>query len=148
MAARASEKGVSVAVEAVADLPTAAVDRRRFGQVMANLLGNALRHTPRGGSIRVRLEAPDASRLRLAVEDSGPGIPVDERARVFERYYRVDGARAAAEGGRGLGLAIAAGIVKAHGGTMYAGSSAALGGAMVVMELPAPRLDAAVPAPL
>jgi two-component system sensor histidine kinase BaeS len=96
----------------------------------------------------VRLEAPDGGRLRLAVEDSGPGIPEGERARVFERYYRVDGARAAAEGGRGLGLAIAAGIVKAHGGTMYAGRAAVLGGAMVAMEMPAARLDAAAPVPL
>jgi signal transduction histidine kinase len=124
------------------------VDRLRIGQVLANLLGNALRHTPRGGAIAMRLEAMDGARLRLAVEDSGPGIPEAERARVFERYYRVDGARAAAEGGRGLGLAIAAGIVKAHGGTMRAGSSADLGGAMVVMEIPAHRLDAAAPAPL
>jgi signal transduction histidine kinase len=67
---------------------------------------------------------------------------------VFERYYRVDGARAASEGGRGLGLAIAGGIAKAHGGTMSTTASAALGGARVVMELPATRLDAAAPAPL
>jgi signal transduction histidine kinase len=147
-AARAAEHGVSIAVESAAGLPRAAVDRLRIGQVIANLLGNALRHTPRGGAIAVRLEAPDGGRLRLAVEDSGPGIPEGERARVFERYYRVDGARAAAEGGRGLGLAIAAGIVKAHGGTMYAGRSAVLGGAMVAMEMPAARLDAAAPVPL
>jgi signal transduction histidine kinase len=136
-AARAAERGVSLAVESGADLPRAAVDRRRIGQVISNLLGNALRHTRRGGSIVVRLEAPANGRLRLAVEDSGPGIPEAERARVFERYYRVDGARAAAEGGRGLGLAIAAGIVKAHGGAMRADASPALGGAMVVVELPA-----------
>lgn len=146
--AKAAEKGVSIAVEAAVGLPGAAVDRLRIGQVLANLLGNALRHTPRGGSIAVRLEAMEGARIRLAVEDSGPGIPEAERARVFERYYRVDGARAAAEGGRGLGLAIAAGIVKAHGGTMRAGSSAALGGAMIVLEIPAPRLDAAAPPPL
>ena len=147
-AARAAEQGVTIAVESAAGLPRAAVDRLRIGQVVANLLGNALRHTPRGGAIAVRLDAPGAGRLRLAVEDSGPGIPEAERARVFERYYRVDGARAASEGGRGLGLAIAAGIAKAHGGTMSATASAALGGARVVMELPATRLDAAAPAPL
>lgn len=143
--ARASEKGVSVAVEAGPGLPPAPVDRRRFGQVMANLLGNALRHTPTGGAIVVCLDAPETTRLRLAVEDSGPGIPEAERERVFERYYRVDGARAAAEGGRGLGLAIAAGIVKAHGGTMRADASAELGGARIVVELPRTRLDAAPP---
>lgn len=146
--AKAAEKGVSISVECADGLPNAAVDRLRIGQVLANLLGNALRHTPRGGAIAVRLAAMDGARLGLAVEDSGPGISEAERARVFERYYRVDGARAAAEGGRGLGLAIAAGIVKAHGGTMRAGSSARLGGAMVVVEIPAPRLDAAAPAPL
>jgi two-component system sensor histidine kinase BaeS len=146
--ARAAERGVTIAVECAPRLPRVSVDRLRIGQVIANLLGNALRHTPRGGAIAVRLEAPDGGRLRLAVEDSGPGIPEGERARVFERYYRVDGARAAAEGGRGLGLAIAAGIVKAHGGTMYAGRSAVLGGAMVAMEMPAARLDAAAPVPL
>jgi len=95
-------------VESAAGLPAAAVDRLRIGQVIANLLGNALRHTPRGGTIAVRLDAPASGRLRLAVEDSGPGIPEAERAKVFERYYRIDGARAAAEGGRGLGWAIAA----------------------------------------
>jgi len=136
-AARAAELGVAIAVEAAAGVPRAAVDRQRIGQVVANLLGNALRHTPRGGAIGVRLEPADGGGIRLAVEDSGPGIPEAERAKVFERYYRVDGARAASEGGRGLGLAIAAGIVTAHGGTLRAGASAVLGGAMVIMEIPA-----------
>jgi signal transduction histidine kinase len=147
-ATRSAEKGVTIAVEAAAHLPRAPIDRRRIGQVMANLLGNALRHTPAGGLIVVRVEAPRHDRLRLAVEDSGPGIPEAERAKVFERYYRVDEARAAAEGGRGLGLAIAAGIVKAHGGTVRAEASAALGGAMVVVELPGTRLDAAPSPPV
>ncbi len=135
-------------MEPAAELPYARVDRRRIGQVMANLLGNALRHTPAGGAILVRVDAPRPDHLRLAVEDSGPGIPEAERAKVFERYYRVDEARAAAEGGRGLGLAIAAGIVKAHGGTMRAEASSALGGAMIVVELPRTRLDAAPSPPL
>jgi signal transduction histidine kinase len=136
-AARAAERGVSIAVESAAGVPRATVDRLRIGQVIANLLGNALRHTPRGGTIAVRLAPADGGGIRLAVEDSGPGIPAAERTRVFERYYRVDGARAASEGGRGLGLAIAAGIVTAHGGKLRADASAALGGAMVVMEIPA-----------
>jgi len=136
-AARAAERGVAIAVEGAAAAPRAAVDRQRIGQVIANLLGNALRHTPRGGAIAVRVEPAPDGRIRLAVEDSGPGIPERERAKVFERYYRVDGARAASEGGRGLGLAIAAGIVAAHGGALRADAAAALGGAMVVMVLPA-----------
>lgn len=143
-AARALEKGVAIAVESGAALPRAVVDRLRIGQVVANLLGNALRYAPRGGSIAVRVTAA-GEWLRLAVEDSGPGIPVDERPRVFERYYRVDRARAAADGGRGLGLAIAAGIVKAHGGTIRAGSSADLGGAMIVVELPLLRPSGGAP---
>jgi two-component system OmpR family sensor kinase len=125
------------------------VDRARIGQVLANLLGNALRHVPTGGTILVRVGgAGGVGRLRLAVEDSGPGIPAAERTRVFERYYRVDGARAAADGGRGLGLAIAAGIVGAHGGTLRADASPSLGGAMVEVELPGARLDAAPPSPV
>jgi signal transduction histidine kinase len=147
-AARAAERAVSLVVESPDGLPKAAMDRRRIGQVIANLLGNALRHTPRGGTVALRLATQGAGGLRLAVEDSGPGIPEAERGKVFERYYRVDGARSAAEGGRGLGLAIAAGIVRAHGGSMRAGASSALGGAMVVMEIPTRRLDVAAPRPL
>jgi signal transduction histidine kinase len=71
----------------------------------------------------------------FSIEDSGPGIAESERERVFERFYRVDKSRSADSGGRGLGLAIAKEIVKAHGGAIVAGSSP-LGGALLTVTLP------------
>jgi two-component system sensor histidine kinase BaeS len=133
--ASAREAQIDLTCVSEPGLPPAAVDAGRIGQVLANLLANALRHTPRGGRIAVRIAGEGAEAIALSVDDSGTGIPEAERARVFERYYRVDGARSSASGGRGLGLAIAAGIVRAHGGTIRIGQSP-LGGASFVVVLP------------
>jgi signal transduction histidine kinase len=112
----APEIGVSIAVE-TPDL-TADGDPERVHQVVANLLENAVRHTPRGGMVEVH-----ASRSRdsvvIEVVDEGPGIPESERNRIFERFYRADSARAASDGGAGLGLAIAQWIVDLHGGDIH-----------------------------
>jgi signal transduction histidine kinase len=108
--------GVAVSVEP-ADL-TAAGDPERVHQVVANLLENAVRYTPRGGTVEVRARrAPDG--VTIEVLDEGPGIPESEQARVFERFYRADAARASADGGAGLGLAIARWIVDLHGGQIH-----------------------------
>jgi two-component system, OmpR family, sensor kinase len=95
-------------------------DEVRLRQVIGNLVGNALRHTPAGTPVEVVVrsgllggEAPAAV---LEVVDSGPGMPVEQAERVFERFYRADPARS--RGGTGLGLAIVAGLVEAHGGTV------------------------------
>jgi two-component system, OmpR family, sensor histidine kinase BaeS len=133
-AARAREAGIELR-RAVHGLPAVQGDARRLGQVAANLLSNALRHAPPGGVVDASVRR-DGGSVELRVEDSGPGIPPRERARVFERYYRVDGARSQAAGGRGLGLTIAAGIVSAHGGAIRAEESR-LGGAALVVTLPA-----------
>nr|WP_240809290.1 DUF4153 domain-containing protein [Microbispora catharanthi] len=92
-------------------------DAALLAQVLANLLDNAVRHSPPGGTVRV--EARQAGpNLEISVTDDGPGIPAAERARVFERFSRLDAGRAADAGGAGLGLAIAKEIVELHGGSI------------------------------
>ena len=106
------------------DLPDAAVyvqvDPDRLAQVLRNLLSNALRHTPAGGTITVRvlLVEEDVPRARIEVTDTGPGIPPEQRAHVFDRFWRADPSRARESGGSGLGLAIARSLVEAMGGTI------------------------------
>jgi signal transduction histidine kinase len=110
-------------------------DPERVHQVIANLLDNAVRHSPTDG--RVWLSAhSDGGRTRIEVADEGPGIAQHELERVFERFYRTDGARSASDGGTGLGLAIARWIVDAHGGEIRAESRQS-GGCRMVVELPA-----------
>ncbi|MCU1601406.1 MAG: sensor histidine kinase [Frankiales bacterium] len=103
----------------VADVATCEVDgdRHRLTQVVANLLGNARVHTPAGTPVHVRLSVERGTAV-LDVADDGPGIPIEDRTRVFDRFFRSDPSRTRASGGSGLGLAIVAGIVEAHGGTV------------------------------
>jgi signal transduction histidine kinase len=117
--------------------PVAALaDGDRIQQVLANLLDNALRHTPPGGAVRVsaRQERDEAV---IEVSDSGDGIPADDLDTVFQRFHRLDTARARAHGGTGLGLTIARAIVTAHGGTLRATSAGPGKGATFVIRLPA-----------
>jgi signal transduction histidine kinase len=88
-------------------------DRERLHQVAANLLDNAIRHSPPGGVVTLRARPLDSG-VRIEVADQGPGIPPGERVRVFDRFDR--GSRQAADGGTGLGLAIARWVVDLHGG--------------------------------
>lgn len=89
----------------------------RIRQVVRNLVSNAYTHTPAGTNISISLQV-DAETARIEVADDGPGMPSDDAARVFERFYRSDLSRTRARGGSGLGLSIAEGIVRAHGGTI------------------------------
>ena len=97
-------------------------DEARLRQVIANLVNNALTHTPAGTPVRVRLGSgtlrSGAPAVVMDVEDDGPGMSPDQAQRVFERFYRADAARNRASGGTGLGLAIVAGLVQAHGGAV------------------------------
>lgn len=110
-----------------------------LGQVVRNLVDNAVRHAETTVRLAVRERAEDGRDpdVELVVEDDGPGIPEAERERVFDRFVRLDEARARDAGGSGLGLAIVREIVTAHGGTVAITSSPA-GGARVVVRLPAP----------
>ena len=85
---------------------------------MFNLLDNAVRHSPQDGRVWLSAHAATDGKTTIEVADEGPGIPAEEAERVFERFHRVDAARAARDGGTGLGLAIARWIVDAHGGTI------------------------------
>lgn len=132
--ARASERGITLEVEI--DRPTAVleIDEQRLRQVLGNLLANAIRHSPDGGEVVLRLTSYDG-RVRLEVEDDGPGIPAPEVERVFERFYRSDRARSTDDGGSGLGLAIARWIVELHGGSISV-DAAATRGCRIVVDLP------------
>jgi signal transduction histidine kinase len=92
--------------------------------LIANLVDNAVKYSPHGGRVRIELRLAESSPL-LLIEDSGPGIPYDERERVFDRFYRAAGSKV---GGSGLGLAIAREIAERHAATIHLGSSDALGG--------------------
>jgi signal transduction histidine kinase len=111
-------------------------DRERLGQVVANLLDNALRHTPPGGGVDVRVTSEPGA-ARLTVDDTGEGIPPDQLDAIFERFRRVDPARTAGDGGSGLGLTIARAIVAEHGGTLTAHSAGPSRGATLTVALPA-----------
>ncbi len=133
----AREKGISLATEP-ADPPCHVwADSVRLNEIIYNLVSNALKFTPAGGRVRLsaRPNPGDPASALLLVEDSGPGIPEEERGLVFERFYRIEKSRSSREGGRGLGLAIAKEIAQAHGGSLEAGESP-LGGACFFVVLP------------
>ena len=109
-------------------------DPVRLRQVIDNLLANVRAHTPQGTASTVRVDQ-QGSTAEIVVKDAGPGMPTEEAARVFERFYRADASRARSHGGSGLGLSIVAAIVTAHGGTVSA-KSAPGEGMTVVVRLP------------
>lgn len=120
----AAERGVALLLEPLPDLPGVLGDEERIVQVLANLLGNALRFTDRGGSVHVGAKRSGPT-VEVFVRDNGTGIPPSELPRIFERYWTVR--RNAPKGGTGLGLAIARGIVEAHGGRLWAESAVGKG---------------------
>ena len=130
---RFTQRGVALTTDVAPQLPSLTVDPDRIGQVLGNLLDNALRHTPSGGQVHVRASAA-AGEVTLEVADTGPGIPSEHLPHVFERFYRADTARDRASGGSGIGLAICKALTEAHGGTITATSTAA--GATFVATLP------------
>lgn len=127
--------GGAVSMDVACDGETLLVeaDAFRVAQVLRNLLGNAARHTHEG-SITVRVERVDGW-VRVAVEDTGEGIPAADLPRIFERFYRADAARAASTGGTGLGLAISKHVVEDQGGAVFAASTEGVG-SIVGFSLP------------
>lgn len=115
LAAQAERAGIELSSDVPADLPAVTVDAERVQQVLINLIHNAIKFTPSGGSVMVsaQYEAQKAA-VKITVRDTGTGIPVAEQARIFERFYKTD--RSRSSGGTGLGLAIAKHTVQLHGG--------------------------------
>jgi two-component system sensor histidine kinase BaeS len=131
-----AERGVALRTE-LADGAVVMGDADRLGQLFANLLQNSTRYTDAPGTIAVRLRRA-GERVIVDWEDSPPGVPDEELARLTDRLYRVEGSRSRAGGGSGLGLAIVRALVEGHGGTMSAYRSA-LGGLGIRIELPGER---------
>jgi histidine kinase len=108
-------KGVALTLEPVADTLVVMADAQRSGQVLGNLLGNALRHTPEGGEVRVSVGVSQGEAV-VHVRDTGEGIPSEALPHLFTRFYRVDAARSRSDTGSGIGLTIAKHFVEAQGG--------------------------------
>jgi two-component system phosphate regulon sensor histidine kinase PhoR len=150
LALRAVDAGISIGTDVANSLPPISADPDQIRQVFINLLGNALKFTPRGGSIQIQsrvVRQPSASErldagkwLLTRVSDTGVGIPKEDLPRIFDRFYRSDKARvydpsADSGGGSGLGLAIVKSIVEQHRGRVWA-ESVPSGGASISFALP------------
>jgi signal transduction histidine kinase len=137
-AARRDErsKSISFDVELSPDVSTVYADRTALQQVLVNLVSNAARHTPAGGTVTIfARSAPEGA--WVGVRDSGIGIGPEHLPRIFERFYRVDTARSREGGGTGLGLSIVRHLVEAHGGRVMAESEPGKGTTIAAL-VPAP----------
>ncbi|MBO4161851.1 sensor histidine kinase [Micromonospora antibiotica] len=134
----AEAAGVRLGTSVGADLEMA-VDGARLRQIVGNIVANAVRHTPAGGSVVVRLEVRD-DQLAIAVSDTGTGIAPADQAKIFDRFWRADDSRTRSTGGSGLGLSIARKLAEAHGGTIGVESVPGQGSTFTV------RLPIVVPA--
>jgi signal transduction histidine kinase len=121
----ADDRDIELALETHA-VPAVLGDERWLKQVFVNLLDNALRYTPRGGTVTVRLWTENR-RVYVAVQDTGIGIARENLPHLFERFYRTDSARARDSGGTGLGLPIVQRIAEAHGGDVQVQSDVGMG---------------------
>jgi PAS domain S-box-containing protein len=136
MRALAEAKRQTLEVDIPSSLPYVAVDAHRIGQVFSNLVGNAIKFTPRGGTIRVSAWQRD-HQIVVSVADTGPGIPQEHLSKIFDRFWRTPGTK---QKGSGLGLSIAKGIVEAHGGTIWAESQMGKGSSFF-FTMPSAELD-------
>lgn len=134
--ARYVAAGVQLDVRVADGAPVVRVDPHRVTEAVANLLDNALRHTPSGGSVHV-VVSTDPRGAVLEVADTGTGFDPADAERLFERFYRADTSRTRSSAGSGIGLTIARAIVQAHGGTLTAASDGPQAGATFRIHLPA-----------
>jgi two-component system sensor histidine kinase VicK len=131
----AKQKNQSITFEADENMPEINGDKDRIEQVFINIISNAIKYTPEGGSIHIRAEVKDTG-IEARIKDTGIGIPKEDLPRLFERFYRVDKARSRMMGGTGLGLSIANNIVEAHKGSIRIESENGKG-TEVILNFPA-----------
>ena len=129
------EKGVVLQADVPLDLPPVLGDEDRLGQVLLNLVGNALQYTTAGGRVEISARR-QAGEIQIAVHDTGLGLATEDLPRIFDRFYRADKSRARAGGGSGIGLTIARHLVEAHGGKLLATSSGLGQGSTFAFTLP------------
>ena len=141
MRGKAQEAGLTLTVEAPRDLPEIEADQRGCKQVMLNLISNAIKFTPEGGSITVRLAPLGAERVRVAVTDTGIGITADDLARLARPFEQVEGQHSKTTQGTGLGLALTKSLIEMHGGTLHMESQPGEG-TTVSFDLPIRRPNA------
>ena len=134
-AAGARYEAQGVALEQLGDRALANVDPQRVGQILANLLDNALRHTVAGGRVRIEGRRRDEVAV-ITVSDTGDGLTADQLDRVFERFYRADLSRARDAAGAGIGLTISRSLAVAHGGSLTAASPGPGHGSTFTLTLP------------
>lgn len=129
------DKGVHLELNVSADFPPIQLDSDRITQVVTNIIGNALQHTPKGGRVAVSAEHTTKEAI-ITVTDSGIGLAIDDLPRIFERFYRVDKSRQRSSGGNGIGLTIAKHLVQAHDGRIWASSLGRDQGTTISFTLP------------
>jgi len=129
------DKGVTLESKVPANLPPALADEDRIGQVLLNLVGNALQYTPPGGHVRIAASRR-GHEVHVSITDTGIGISPEHLPHLFTRFYRVDKSRSRAGGGSGIGLTIARHLVEAHGGRIWVESPGAGRGSSFTFTLP------------
>jgi signal transduction histidine kinase len=130
-----NEKGIELTAQRSDSLPAVYADPDRIGQVITNLLGNALQNTSAGGHVEVIL-SPNHDCVRFAIKDSGIGLAPENLERIFQRFYRVDKSRARSSGGSGIGLTISRHFAEAHHGRIWAESRGLGQGSVFYITLP------------
>jgi histidine kinase len=129
-------KRIALETELAPDLPRVLADEDRIVQVLTNLTGNALQHTPERGSLKIAAKQQNG-KVQISVHDTGNGIPPEHLPHIFDRFYRADKSRSRqAGGGSGIGLTIARALVEAHGGRIWAESPGEGQGSTFTFTLP------------
>jgi len=140
----AQHKGITLEYSLAPDLPKVIMDQHRIRQILNNLLGNALKYTPREGTVRIEItdDDTDQQRVRIAVSDTGSGIAEDQLEHIFDRLYQIRNDASPSVAGLGLGLYISQELVKLHGGTLSVHSSPGSGSTFffTLLKSPQPQL--------
>lgn len=135
MRPQVAEKEISLAAEVPSSIPMVKIDPDRIGQVLTNLLGNALQNTPSGGHVEISAVEKNCT-VEITVRDSGIGLAPENLERIFQRFYRVDKSRSRSSGGSGIGLTICRYLVEAHQGRIWAESPGLGQGSVFRFNLP------------